>query len=472
MHRMTPISLPFAAPREARRVAAILAGAIELIWRFGAFSCLFVMVMHSSMWKDLDLRLAVIAAMAAFCFLPRLELASLTFALVVLAIVIDDSASDLEGTLSGELSVHIALGALAVALVASAGVLRILMSEPNEGIFDRDVGALILGWIAAGQVYLFGKASVSANWPSIYPEPAKASAAPLFDGEPALFVSAAWVSVMVAMLVLTILAAWRTTRVRKKAALHSHALTGALVAAVTWMALGNAVGADLGYQWFGATAGLLLGLLAWALFYLLCTESQHMRTWGAVYAIVFGSTSVLGAANAVAIFQGDLVGVVGLGLMAGMTWALSRFVWARWRGVPHLIRRAHEQATQVQELLQKHVACGPDDHEPACLTPQEVDDALLEIKRVRTVHAAATGIDFTRVAIEGTPEWRASDIPDLGWLRVAATAGRWQVFRDSPLLHGSALAEVRAANDALAHVRATLLASAQARSACSAVTDH
>jgi hypothetical protein len=207
-------------------------------------------------------------------------------------------------------------------------------------------------------------------------------------------------------------------------ALRSHALTGATVSAVAWMAAGYAIGRPEGYRWFWAAAGVGVGLLVWLAFYLLSADNQPARTWGA-----------LNFAGLALLFGGQSAAMLGLVLLARFGWDTC---WRRWR-IPRMIKHAQARAAEAEAVMRKQTASlAASDR--AAPSPQQREAARLELIRVKAMIAAASGTDFAATAGSVESAWWETEVPKLKWLRAAALAGRWQVSR-------GAVKEVEAALD-------------------------
>lgn len=456
------------------RARSVLVGAIELAWRFGAFFCLLVTAQNVEALSELDARLSVLALLAAFCFVPRLDVAVITLGLVAMLYLVGRESTAGDAALPPLQSINFMLVWMAVGLVACAGVLHAMSSSPRQGMIDRDIGALLLGWVAAALVMLMG--STAAGDPlDIYGAPSMGGLDTPLTGEPARFIVAAMASTGLVMgLALPWVARRRRRSVLDPQALQAHALTGAMLSVVAWMAAGEAMAAGAGYPSFGAAGGGFVGLVLWSVGYVLFGGNQHLRTWGAVKLLVACAC----VASVVAAF-GVNVGEATLGLGAGTPLALlvlGGLVWDTWNRVARPLRTIEDgyaRALDVKARLDE-AARRDSDGEQGPLSQEDDARAGRLVRRVEAVHAAATGQNFQEVAKAGRPPWRrppAKDVTfkewlvavvsngsagagrppwkvksntlELDWLRAAARAGRWSVFGDGISEMTDAIAELK-----------------------------
>jgi hypothetical protein len=449
-----------ADPAEISEAVAVFARTVELAWRSGAFACFFVLVTSTPEVPNLDGKLALLTAFGAFCFVPRLEVPIIGLATFLMgSLIATDGAPSVTSGLSDDLSVDLTLAWIAVGLVVCAGVLRAVISRSDRGQTDRDIALLLLGWVAATQVLVFTQRAVSGSWGSFTGDAVVPAGPKLVVGEGAGFLIAGAISVMVCMLALTLLSAYRAHSGRSAHALQSHTVTGAVVSAVAAMTLGNTIGFEVGsrtvhYQWLGAVLGVFAGLAIWLGFYVLC-RNEHLRTWGALRALVLVPllvSVVLGVGVGIATL--DLAGAVAPLFLLAVAIPLGWDTWRRTGWTRRKVDQGYAQAMEAREWLDEQQAIGTTSGRTAGrgpLSADELREALANVERVRIVHACVTGHDFEEFAAAGPAHWRSTNVPEVEWLRDAANAGRWQAFWKVGFLHDSAVEEM---NQALRELQA------------------
>jgi hypothetical protein len=456
---MKPADLLRTDAADANRAVNMLVRAVELAWRSGAFACFFVLVTSTPEVPNLDGKLGLLTAFGVFCFLPRLEVSSIALAVFVMASLIASDTEDgnLATVISNDLSVDLTLAWIGIGLIVCAAVLRTVASTPDRGLTDRDAATLMLGWGAACQVLVFADRAVSGRWASLDPNSTDAMAKPIVHGEGAAFLIAAGWMVVAGMLCLTIYSGWRAKRSRTPVAMLAHPQTGAAASAVGFMVLGNSAASFFGghpgeYQWIGAAAGVLVGLVVWLGFYLL-TSNQHLRTWGAVRALVLGSCLVVMAAGlGVSAANVDGAGAVASLFLLVFIGPLGWDTWRRIGWTQRTVSRGYERAQAIERWLSEGQK-QPRDRGRG-LSQEELQGAREDLRRIRAVHAAASGKDFEAVVEAGEPSWRQDNVPPLSWLRQAAVAGRWQAFWEVQFQHDGAVKELKLALKELEVLRA------------------
>jgi hypothetical protein len=288
---MNVADLMRADPPDAKRAITMLVRVIELTWRSGAFACFYVLVTSNREVSSLDGKLALLTALGAFCFLPRLEIPAIAAAIFLTAQLVPDLFGSVTTWTSSEGVYRLSLAALGIWAVVCAAVMRSVVSTPERGLIDRDIALVWLGILGAGQVALYAAYAVAGEV-AFVAGPAHTSAFRARGEASAFIVAWAWMVVVVMWVALPIFSGWRAKRSRTPSAMLAHPQTGAAVTAVGFMLVGDALpsvfGAHRGeYQWFGAAAGAFIGCIVWLGFYL-GTTNQHLRTWGAVRFLLVG----------------------------------------------------------------------------------------------------------------------------------------------------------------------------------------
>jgi hypothetical protein len=114
------------------RAAAIVVGAIEYAWRFGAFVCLLVTVDRTPALPAVEGRLALDGVFLLFCFVPRLDVSAVALGLIGAFYLIERTVPGSSASFPPALAKALVLVWLAIGLVACAGVLHAFSSRPKR----------------------------------------------------------------------------------------------------------------------------------------------------------------------------------------------------------------------------------------------------------------------------------------------------------------------------------------------------